>query len=271
MGYIYKITNIQTNKCYIGITTKKDPIDRWKSHKYSIRYGNGCPLLMNAFKKYGEEAFQFEILLNCVNEKLYDYEKEYIKIHNTLSPNGYNLHEGGEFGGNFLGRKHSDDTKQVLRLKSREYNNREDVKEKARKRAIEFNKTHNISSLMKQSEKWQKYVKEKKIGSMSTEIKMKISNSLKNYYKNNDISYNRLKHSEIMTKINGKKVNQYSKDNEFISSFDSIVLAANNTDIGRRNIQANLSNRSKTAGGFVWKYADKEPDDKELNDKEIYI
>jgi hypothetical protein len=61
-----------------------------------------------------------------------------------------------------------------------------------------------------------------------------------------------------MTKINGRKVIQYSKEGVQIASFDSIVLASNGTDIDRRAIQANLSGRSKSSGGFVWKYVEKE-------------
>ncbi len=33
MGYIYKITNTKNNKCYIGVTTKKDVNERWSAHK----------------------------------------------------------------------------------------------------------------------------------------------------------------------------------------------------------------------------------------------
>ena len=62
MGFIYKITNILSGKCYIGVTTKKDVNERWSAHKSSIKCGNGCPLLMKAFNKYGEESFKFEVL-----------------------------------------------------------------------------------------------------------------------------------------------------------------------------------------------------------------
>jgi predicted GIY-YIG superfamily endonuclease len=33
MGFIYKITNILSGKCYIGVTTKKDVNERWSAHK----------------------------------------------------------------------------------------------------------------------------------------------------------------------------------------------------------------------------------------------
>ncbi len=36
MGFIYKITNIKTNKCYIGETKEANPETRWKQHLRTI-------------------------------------------------------------------------------------------------------------------------------------------------------------------------------------------------------------------------------------------
>ena len=61
-----------------------------------------------------------------------------------------------------------------------------------------------------------------------------------------------------MTKVNGRKVIQYSNDGVYIASFDSIAIASKTIGIERRSIQANTSGRSKSSGGFIWKYAEKE-------------
>jgi group I intron endonuclease len=61
MGFIYKITNIITNKCYIGETKKSNPYLRWNEHKRKITQGIGCPALQDAVKKYGIDNFKFEI------------------------------------------------------------------------------------------------------------------------------------------------------------------------------------------------------------------
>ena len=63
MGYIYKITNKITNKCYIGETKQSNPESRWKEHKNTIKNGVGCPALQDAVKKYGIDNFKFEILI----------------------------------------------------------------------------------------------------------------------------------------------------------------------------------------------------------------
>jgi group I intron endonuclease len=263
MGYIYKITNIKNNKCYIGVTIKKDVNERWAAHKSSIRKGKGCPLLMKAFNKYGEKSFKFEVIVICFDEYVFKFEDEYIKKYNSASPNGYNVAQGGKIGMSFLGMKHSEETKKKIGEKSKEYCNRPEVKERAREVAIEFNRTHNIRELQRKSEKWNKALEEGRIGNRGgerdNETKIKISDGLKRYFENNNGSFiNREKHSKIMTKINGRKVIQYSKEGVQIASFDSIVLASNGTDIDRRAIQANLSGRSKSSGGFVWKYVEKE-------------
>jgi hypothetical protein len=53
MGFIYKITNTISNKCYIGETKKSNPYLRWNEHTRKITQGIGCPALQDAVKKYG--------------------------------------------------------------------------------------------------------------------------------------------------------------------------------------------------------------------------
>jgi len=46
--------------------------------------------------KYGIDKFHIEILKECPNNELNDYEKAYIKEYNSVAPNGYNLTYGGD-------------------------------------------------------------------------------------------------------------------------------------------------------------------------------
>lgn len=87
--YIYKITNKITCKIYIGQAI--DPELRFQQHcQKKEKY---VSLINQAIQKYGKENFSFEIIGKFAdyNEK----EKYYIKIYNTISPNGYNFTEGG--------------------------------------------------------------------------------------------------------------------------------------------------------------------------------
>jgi group I intron endonuclease len=145
MGFIYKITNTITKKCYIGETTKSDPEKRWKEHKSTIKRGVGCPALQNSVNKHGIDNFKFEILIICFDEDRYKYEIEYIKKYNTLIPNGYNILEGGP-GGSFKGKKHSEETKQLLSKNNKQkyIDNPELKREMSERNKIYYNKNNII-------------------------------------------------------------------------------------------------------------------------------
>ena len=92
--YIYKITNIINNKCYIGQT--QDHQRRFAEHKNSLRKNkHENPHLQSAWNKYGEENFSFDVL-----EYTEDYnnkEKYYIAYYKSDNLKyGYNILPGGE-------------------------------------------------------------------------------------------------------------------------------------------------------------------------------
>ena len=93
MGYVYKITNTINNKAYIGISIHEPTQGRIKDHLS----GRGNRLIAKAVKKYGKDAFTYEILEeNVFDEFLPDLEVAYIANFNTIAPNGYNLNSGGD-------------------------------------------------------------------------------------------------------------------------------------------------------------------------------
>ena len=96
MGYVYKITNTVNNKSYIGISIHEPDKGRIKNHLS----GRGNRIIANAVKKYGKDAFTYEILeANVFDELLPDLEVAYIANYNTVSPHGYNLTYGGDGAG----------------------------------------------------------------------------------------------------------------------------------------------------------------------------
>ena len=99
MGYVYKITNTVNQKSYIGISIHEPEKGRIEDHLT----GKGNRILANSVRKHGRNAFIYEILEeNVFSEFLSDLEIHYIKKFNTVTPNGYNLTDGGE-----VGKKHS--------------------------------------------------------------------------------------------------------------------------------------------------------------------
>jgi group I intron endonuclease len=88
---IYLITNKINGHTYIG--QSKDIEKRWKDHK--IMHGSRGWYLQNAFKKYGAENFNFEVLEECLEENLDIKEIEYISKYKSEGKAEYNLAEGG--------------------------------------------------------------------------------------------------------------------------------------------------------------------------------
>jgi len=51
-----------------------------------------------------------------------------------------------------------------------------------------------------------------------------------------------------------RAVTQYTKDGQLVKKYDTIKQASEETGIIRTSINHNLNNRSKSAGGYVFKY-----------------
>ena len=254
MGYIYKIINKITNKCYIGETKKPNPLLRWNEHKSKIQKGIGCPALQDAVKKYGIENFNFEVLIICFDEDRYKYEMEYIKKYNTMAPNGYNLTPGGE-GGGFYGKKHSQKTINKISnfMKNRYSKNPEVKNEISNINKIIMNRTdvkEKIKNGMKNSGKWKNAAKGNKRTFQTEETKTKIKEITTTYFNNNE---NITKHRNIMSLSLGIKVIQYSTNNEIINKYESINEASRQTGIPKSTIGKALKQHMHLAGNFIWK------------------
>ena len=156
--YIYKITNTVNSKSYVGYTT--DPESRWQSH----RQNRGSKLVFQAIKKYGLNKFTFEVIA----EDTVDNEQQYIEKHNTMTPNGYNLTEGGGVPPNHKGKTYKEiygaDWKQqiIKRQQSNRFKHNmphtKATKEKIRKKVSGegngmYGKTHSKKTLQLMSDK----------------------------------------------------------------------------------------------------------------------
>lgn len=94
--HIYLITNLINLKCYVGLTRKSDVTKRFKAHKSNYR-SNRKGILYEAMRKYGIENFKFESIDSASSiDELKNKEIYWISRINSLSPNGYNLLQGGD-------------------------------------------------------------------------------------------------------------------------------------------------------------------------------
>lgn len=81
---IYKITNKINNKMYIG--QSKDIINRWDKHKNELNSNkHKNDYLQKSWNKYGEENFDFEIIVLCEPAELNRLEKHYIDKYDTFN------------------------------------------------------------------------------------------------------------------------------------------------------------------------------------------
>ena len=89
---IYKITNIENNKVYIGKTTKF--IDRFRTHaKRGCGIERITGLLYDAMFDEGLENFTWEIVMTCSKDELSEKEKEMIDFYKS-NEYGYNIRKG---------------------------------------------------------------------------------------------------------------------------------------------------------------------------------
>ncbi|WP_353480152.1 GIY-YIG nuclease family protein [Haliscomenobacter sp.] len=106
--HIYKITNLVTNKIYIGQTIQKNPKMRWYSHQADTREGKNTHLY-NSMRKYGVDKFLWEVIdsadsLNELNLKEQHWLDEYRKTTEV-----YNLREAGN------NKTHSEQSKEKMK------------------------------------------------------------------------------------------------------------------------------------------------------------
>ncbi len=93
--YIYRATNVQNGKSYIGFT--KDFDNRKRQHKHSAFIKQKQSHLYNAMRKYGWDNFYWELLLGSKDKDylLNEAEPKLIEFYKTKEL-GYNSCDGGE-------------------------------------------------------------------------------------------------------------------------------------------------------------------------------
>ena len=242
MGYIYLRTNKINGKKYVGqVTTKRFKARQNKWNNLNLPYAGN--VINNARKKYGIESFGFEILKECKDEELNQWEMYYIKKLNTKVPYGYNMTDGG---GGKSGFTISDETK----IKMSEKMKGKKLSVETRKKLSETHKgkTTWMKGKHHSQESKQKISEAHRGKKLSDEHKRKMSEAQKGK-----------KHSkEAKNKIseaNSKPVLQINKDtNEIITEFPSVMEVERQLGFYQSNISMCCNGKRKTVGGFKWQY-----------------
>lgn len=88
---IYKITCTPTGKIYIGSANNLS--QRISTHKYTLRKGNHInKYLQNAWNKYGEDKFRFEVLELVLSSFLLEREQYYLDKLKPFRERGFNIY-----------------------------------------------------------------------------------------------------------------------------------------------------------------------------------
>lgn len=199
---VYLIKNTINNKLYVG--SAKNVKNRFNAHKYSLKKNShDNPLLQNAWNKYGEEHFIFEMIEECDLSIILLMEQHYLDLYKSYDRNkGYNILRiaGSSYGYKFseesrkkmslakkglkprIGSKLSDDTKKKIgdanrgRVPTQETRDKISNSNKGKIRTNEMRKnvSNGLRGLIK-SKEWIEKIRQKNMGrKTSDETKNKL-------------------------------------------------------------------------------------------------
>lgn len=104
---IYRITCLIGNKIYYGSTARSFKT-RWNKHKSDLKNKKHDNFyLQNAWNKYGQENFKFDIILVCAPQDCLYYEQIFLNKYYDNKINCYNI---CKIAGSQLGVKRSQET-----------------------------------------------------------------------------------------------------------------------------------------------------------------
>ena len=214
---IYMIRNKVNGKMYIGQAIDIEGV-RWKTHRRELKGDyHENKHLQNAWNKYGQDNFEFSILLECEESQLNTYEEYYIfELMTYDSRIGYNKNYGGSSG------KPTEETKKKLSEAGKGRQHTEETKKKMSeaKKGKSFSEEHrkklsenNIWNDKKRCEEARKKISEANKGrTLSDETKKKISESQKG---ENNPNYGKHRTEETRIKISkshkGKTLSEETK------------------------------------------------------------
>ena len=233
VGYIYRIDNLENGKFYIGQTIQTLQ-RRWNDHVSDTNNLSDDMVIHLAMRKYGVNMFTMEPIhtVDCetkteLKQKLNELE---IQVIEQLRPE-YNTAKGGLghtgvsvplFGSDnhFYGKKHTDEAKKR-------------IGEASKGRCLGKKLTDETKQKMSESKKGDKHP-----------------------FKNNpEFRLRAIQHMQSLIQSNKKRVMQFTDDDIFIQEFESVKEAAESINVAPASVTICLKGRSKTSGGFKWKYS----------------
>lgn len=278
-GFIYITTNMVNGKRYLG-QKKFDEFNDWKHY-----LGSGT-ILQHAIKKHGRKNFSRNIVCLCSSlEELNESEYNLSVFLNVVEdPNWYNIVYGG---GATKGLRHTEETrKQMSKQRKGKYSGDKNPmygKPRPDGGGIPSKKVINLNTLkVYENSHSAERDNNLSIGCLSSVCLGKrytAGGHFWMYYDDYMLMLNKMSHEEILLnkqkeiydskhkrrteevkqKIsnnsrNKHKVVQYSISGEKIKEYDSIQMAAKNTNTNATSLKDCCTHKYKTANGFIWRY-----------------
>lgn len=258
---IYKIVNRVTGECYVGSTVNF--YKRKHTHFSLLRSGKSHSLRLQAsFDKYGESAFAFEVVERCTKELLHEKESHWMKQLDCVA-SGFNV--SLDVACPTRGFKHSDESRQRMsQAQSRTIRSEESkaISRENFRKAAAMRKGTQLPALHRQRIS---DANRGRIMSAESRAKMSISKTVnppRNFLGKKHTEESRLKMSASHLGKKGKNhprskpILQLDPAGRVLAEFESAAKAADalGPNFKRSNIKNCLTNISKTAYGFGWKY-----------------
>ena len=273
---VYKHTNTINGKVYIGITCQT-PEKRWKNG-----YGyTQNKYFFNSIKKYGWNNFKHEIVKKNLSKlEACDIEKDLINKYKCIVPKGYNLSTGGETPSTGCSRTEENKKRISDSMKQFRKNNPnylDDVSDRVYSGFRKYNieKSIPINCYDLDGNYINTYKSSCEANRLTGAPQSHILRCCKRHsgFKSchgyqwrfvndcNDIGEYEIDKERYKTRKNNvptKSVNCYTKDMIFVKNYKSITEANNELNISNGKITEVCKGRRKTAGGYIWRYADEE-------------
>lgn len=239
---VYCIFNKANNKTYIGSSINI----RLRKNRHICLLRKGVHInshLQNAWNKYGEDNFRFVILVLCNSDELISTEQLFIDI---FKPH-YNIRKIAESN---LGISLSKETREKMSVSLKKIH-REKFGISVIMMDLEGNFVKKCDSLAEAAE-----LTKTSPGNIF-KIVSKKTKSYNGFTFVYESEYNQRECYKVK-RNNGKylqkPVNMYDKNLNLIRTFDNLVEAVTIMNIKRTGISNCLSGKSKSSGGYIWKY-----------------